>query len=114
MPELNLPLAKAVLDKIVSEPESHDQGNWAYKTECGTVCCIAGWTMLLSGEYEFNDSGYITDHEGYRVGHFMAGAELLGLDFEQANNLFYNMDNHGAVLLLKEFINEAESNGAHS
>lgn len=37
----------AVLDHIKAHPEQHLQETWGRRTECGTVACFAGWTVLL-------------------------------------------------------------------
>lgn len=51
---------------------------WDYDTTCGTACCIGGFAEILWGEgplcNEFDPKG---------------AATLLGLDREQASNLFY-------------------------
>lgn len=46
-------LAWAVLDHIEDNPRCHDQWSWVSELSdgrgCGTVACVAGWTVVLAG-----------------------------------------------------------------
>lgn len=44
----NLELAKRVLAQIEADPATWNQEHWAYKTECGTSYCFAGWALKLA------------------------------------------------------------------
>lgn len=46
----NAELAYQVLDHIDDHPEQWRQDLYIGKSECGTVACFAGWTVLLSGD----------------------------------------------------------------
>lgn len=47
---MNLELAKLVWKQVTEFPETFYMGCWAGEREdCGTVACLAGHTMLLSG-----------------------------------------------------------------
>lgn len=74
MTELNLNLLKKVLDKIVSDPDDHNQSQWMVVTgpieptrevrstdgvlagvelSCPTTACVAGWACALAGDVPF-------------------------------------------------------------
>lgn len=72
MTELNLDLLKKVLDKIVSDPDDHNQLHWMVKTgstspvrevtggvalSCPTTACVAGWACALAGDDPFIGDG---------------------------------------------------------
>lgn len=38
-------LRQAVLDQIVTYPETHDQRDWV--SDCGTTACVAGYALLF-------------------------------------------------------------------
>lgn len=115
MSEINVPLLRKTLDWAHEEWQKHlrgeisewQQGTWMINTAdlyehsekvyaafragqaCGTACCIAGKVAL--------DDGWHTTYAGlggriYRDGEsrsaFFVGAELLGLDEDQATELF--------------------------
>lgn len=47
-------LAKKILEKIESDPRSHNQDTWGRTNSpeleaCGTVACAAGWAAILTG-----------------------------------------------------------------
>lgn len=46
---MNAELLRNVQKKITGSPQRFDMCSWVEKGECGTVCCIAGWTCVLSG-----------------------------------------------------------------
>ena len=113
---LNIPLARQVLQHLIAHPEQHDQSHWGKRTKCGTVACIAGTTLLLSGEpVKFDRHGNIANPN-------IPGraAELLGVtaEFDEDNlicdgeafRLFYQMDNDQALDLLRQYIEQAEAN----
>lgn len=97
-----LPLAKKVLHQITSEPETFSMASFFGR--CGTTACIAGWALILSGEFERNERGYL-DYEGYTGIH---GARLLGLPTEEAGTLFYLPNKKDAIARLRELISEVE------
>lgn len=54
---INVPLMRKVLEYLETNPEKHEQGCWAWSDaatvaeatyDCGTVACMAGWTVLLA------------------------------------------------------------------
>lgn len=57
----NAELAYKVLDHIDAHPEQWQQDLYIGKTECGTVACFAGWTVLLSGGVPHHWSGRSDD-----------------------------------------------------
>lgn len=88
---VNVPLLRKVLDHITAHPEEHDQQSWGIKTSCGTAYCVAGHALAMSGvdfrwEYQLGAVRAIYTAEGEDV--FEAGRQILGLDFEGADDLF--------------------------
>lgn len=72
MTELNLDLLKKVLDKIVAEPDDHNQLYWmvlpgstppvrevlgGVALSCPTAACVAGWACALAGDDPFIGDG---------------------------------------------------------
>lgn len=43
----NTELAKLIIKQVETEPRSFDMSRWS--NHCGTVACLAGHTMLMSG-----------------------------------------------------------------
>lgn len=87
---------RQVLEHITANPETHDQNWWAVRTDCGTVACIAGHTVLLAGlPIDFD-----TEDEFGNVGNKLldrrriedVAADLLGLDRQQRFHLFHALD----------------------
>lgn len=67
---------------IEMEPERFDMsvyGNWETGYDCGTVGCIAGWTVWL-----FDREKYAVD----KFNEYIAG-EILGLTNSESEFLFY-------------------------
>jgi hypothetical protein len=95
----------AVLDYITDHPEQHRQQYWRAETECGTTMCFAGHTAALFGP-EAGMTGWgkpipmAADERMYgdvQVGDTTVDVEtfacdLLGLDWDQGNALFYCMN----------------------
>jgi hypothetical protein len=77
-PKLNRNLADKILNRLTEE--NWDQENWL--SLCGTQACVGGWAIQLSGEKV----------EDYLGGGDVSGRaqELLGLTYDQANELFYD------------------------
>lgn len=42
-------LARKALAQIDANPSSFNQSTWGYRTECGTVACMAGHVILAAG-----------------------------------------------------------------
>ena len=117
MSKLNVDLMLAVREQITSHPETHYQGDWARRTECGTTLCIAGWACVLSGQ---ELRWYDTEDE---QGRFVARAdyaslgepiwskanELLGLSDQEGGHLFYAMDGAMALAKLDELIEKGKN-----
>jgi hypothetical protein len=90
MAKINVKLLRKVQKHILAEPKRVNMGTFIYRKKdepdmcekwpaCGTVACIAGWAVTLSQKKEMN---YNAIPERAR--------RLLGLDWEQANYLFYD------------------------
>ncbi len=83
----NKELGRLVLKHVETFPETFNMGNWALETSCGTVACLAGWTLLLHGGYTtaltIHNTLAFYNQEGHQV---HAGSEarmLLGLTNEE-------------------------------
>ena len=110
-------LAQQVLDHVEAHPENHDQGNWGKKNECGTTMCIAGTAALLSGSAHFeqirhpyHNNAYLRINEdiahNYRGDTFFElGKDLLGLEAEDAFQIFYCLENDKAKEALRYVAN---------
>lgn len=117
---LNIPLAQMVLRQITEHPETHNQESWA--NECGTVHCIAGWALALSGKQtriredvcasipEMLVDGQWVPMVG---GWSREGREVLGLTREQADYLFLQSTDSESVVLLASHIANAIAAQAH-
>ena len=99
-------MAQKVLDSITEHPEQHDQSNFF----CGTAKCIAGWALHhaygISSGTEFWDrfGPEALDNQAAAETYTEMAAPLLGLDDEEAQHLFYEMDETMAVQKLKHVI----------
>lgn len=98
-------VAQSVVDYIKAHPESHDQREWvnppkgrrgiplSEKNICGTTMCAAGTTVfIVDGAEALNEPVYTFEHNA---------AEYLGLEYDEAMDLFYNMSNFHAVKQLE-------------
>lgn len=97
---INVDLMQKTLDYIAMHPEEHDQDDWAQRNGCDTTRCMAGtavhvapgWKLywfdaLASDDYD-NTTSAVDDHGRIRSVSGLA-EELLGLDYSQANDMFY-------------------------
>jgi hypothetical protein len=107
---MNVELAKKVKALIELYPDRHDQRTWSSSCttnpakSCGTTACIAGWVAAAQGltVLEVTDRGDIAEW----------AEEQLDIDNDEADKLFYTLDNDKALAYLGELIDEAEaSNG---
>lgn len=94
--KVNLPEIKSILEYIEVNPEQWEQGSWAKResrtSSCGTTFCVAGHAANRAGaEIIYADDGWanscVTADGTTRTIEFYA-QELLGLDAEQAEQLF--------------------------
>lgn len=94
---------EAVAARMTADPRLFDMRNYARETDCGTVCCIAGHTLLEMGarfHFFFGASEAITFSNGEKSGNALKWAETatdyLGLpEFDIENHessLFYRFD----------------------
>lgn len=104
---VNIELAERARDFITRYPERHDQGTWWSDADldpskhCGTTACIAGWVIVAQGRTlaELIDATMDPAWEAQ---------EALGLDDDEAADLFYNFDNESALERFDELIAEAK------
>lgn len=91
---VNVPLLLEQLRFVTMNPEKHDQSFWARRSDCGTVACLAGNTVIRSGiRLGWNDRRSATVTVGGQAIR-EAAQDLLGLSEDEANYLFYapNLD----------------------
>lgn len=86
-------LRQAVLDQIVTYPETHDQRDWV--GDCGTTACVAGWALMFQLGYLPWGSWEI----------LVEAQRLLGLSDYDAVRLFHFTSNEQARLALKFLAN---------
>lgn len=104
----NIPLMRRVYEQAVRDPESLNQGNWAF--------CVAGWAVRLHGEHglirvpgSFTDGIHAVDFRVGALHHTDELAErLLGLTEEEAEFLFVNAENRDAMRWLEDTIVHAD------
>lgn len=119
-PVLDIPLARKVLEHIEAHPDEHDQAHFASRNDCGTTACIAGHTLLLSGQYELgefdgDEFDFIESATGEVVVASDTATEMLGLNECQRYRLFFELQHEGeAVDYLRSLITAAEANEAQS
>ena len=117
---MNVELARRVLERITSEPESHLQAVWAHRlgagednhpiVGCGTTLCVAGWAHVLNGGQVFaqtmvwGESRFLP-----KEGWFEAGQRALDISDDEAFVLFFTEDDDEAVALLSRMIADAEA-----
>lgn len=97
---INVELMQETLDYIAAHPEEHDQGDWAQRTGCKTTRCMAGtvvhlapgykllWHREQDGKYDYTSTA--VDNSGRTHSVPDLAEELLGVNHQQANDLFYN------------------------
>lgn len=98
---------------IELDPQSWNQKAWAIRSQCGTAYCFAGWTCVLAGrEIDWDNELWavrrlgdgalvattLAEHDEPAI--HEAAAELLGLNDDQADDLF-GMDNDLLALYVK-------------
>lgn len=115
---------RGVHELITSFPELHDQRSWEAPPEktgkCGTTRCIAGWATwwkacemgLLSQKRQPTDEE-IRKAVARELGigsahHEYIGAAVLGLDEDQAEELFQDFNSARAVVRVKAYADTGE------
>lgn len=109
---INIPLLRKIQKQILKEPKQFDMTNWFTQTEskmrksgdrffteisqhsripnCGTAACIAGWAVAINNRLNPDQASAWASSE-HKNGLYFVGyaAELLGLDDDQGDRLFY-------------------------
>lgn len=117
---LDIPLARKVLEHIEAHPEEHNQAYFAGRNECGTTACIAGHTLLVSGQYHLGafdgeEFEFIQSATGEYVIASDTAQEMLGLTQDQRETLFFSLQDEGEALdYLRSLIEVAEAVEAQS
>jgi hypothetical protein len=85
---MNEPLIREAVAHIRKYPESWDQDVYEHRSErCGTQRCLAGWLLALHYDMDSAKLAAIDHHGTTDIG--AAAAEITGLDFDQADIVFY-------------------------
>ncbi len=85
---INWPATERVVLHCLLNPDAHDQGRWS--SSCGTVRCVAGWTVEFAGHPLILRGGQVfveAEHGFARSVRDVAMTEL-GLSGSQATALF--------------------------
>lgn len=117
----NTDLLMQVREKIVNEPEKHEQSRWARAFsdprkggDCGTAYCVAGWAAVLDGQklawIAFGDFWEASVLIG-GVGISPYAMETLGLSMNEARRLFAGDNPRTHVLSMLDRLIEAGKNG---
>jgi len=108
----------AVLAYHDAHPDEHDQGVFGSQTSCGTVCCTAGRAVIMfAPEHALWVPDRFLEPTGMKLHSAPTGvpihelaAGLLGLDDEQANELFfYAKDQASCRRIVEQWKREASS-----
>lgn len=102
-------------DYLWAHPEEHNQTSWARKSSCGTTRCLAGTAAFLAGKEIDWSRGAVLAGTGITVtarttdGLWIeeVAQEWLGLDPEEANELFFRMDEYGSLEELGNLIDQS-------
>lgn len=113
-------LAQKILKQITEHPETHDQGSWVNAfNECGTTYCIAGWAVAFNSRQGGAEPGDLSDTRRALARELntisawsILGQELLDLDDDDAELLFYSTDEEAPRMLADLFELEHPAPGA--
>lgn len=83
----NVKLGRTVLNHIDQHPELFDMGSWAVRTPCGTVACLAGTSMLLSGYKLIADETFVRPDGSKVMNESQEAQALLGMDNREAHGV---------------------------
>lgn len=90
---INVELLERVKTHILEEPRRLLMQGWMLASKeapCGTVGCIAGWSLALEKGVKIADERGLVYRNGRRVADpHGAGMKVLGLTEDQADDLFY-------------------------
>lgn len=109
------------IDRILTEfPNLHKQDHWESgpnDVRCGTTRCVAGWAVFLKAQ-ELGLTSNKNDRLGVAIRERVAeamglprhdsewvdlGTEILGLDEDQAEDLFHNYSDADARQMVREY-----------
>ena len=118
----------ARLNRLIDFMATHDSVGFSYTTyydpdfdpkrdmsgrHCGTVACVAGWTVLLMMEENFIEKkmslGYINEHAQKYAGYNDSASDYLELTTDERNELFFadddGIDDWRRTVTLRQAIN---------
>jgi hypothetical protein len=114
---------KMVNEMITLHPEKHNQGDWVHilkadggyeikgdmlmselADNCGTQCCLAGWTAVLTLPRDLTVSQFGGGYAQY-------ACSALGIDRSVASWLFYDTSDATAREFMQYLVDHPESDG---
>ncbi len=99
---MNTDLALSVVAHVRMFPEEHNQGTYGGTGSCGTVACLAGHTLLLSG-YDLRLNTFYRPDGTVVVEEDTEAAHLLGMSYRDANRVFFCFEREEAIRRLESF-----------
>jgi hypothetical protein len=121
----NVDLLMQVREKVLTEPEAHQQNWWARAGTdprkgdgCGTTYCVAGWAAVLDGQalsWQYGEDSLAFAWQafdladGRTIMDYAQGA--LGLSPHEAKVLFRGGNSQDSVLAALDSLIEAGKNG---
>jgi hypothetical protein len=116
---LDIAYARKVLEHLIAHPEEHSQNYFGMQEACGTTACIAGTAVLMDPESTVTWSSANMPYGAQQMTNVVVDGtsmdeedrarSLLGLDWVDANTLFYNFNDVEALGLLASYIDQAEA-----
>lgn len=106
---------------IRKHPRQHDQGVWIRKTWCGTTMCLAGVVTMLNGwmpylparDGRFWEKVYVEVRNADGDVRFVSecAADLLGLDWRQAHELFLASNTYDDLVQIRDNLARLQDSG---
>lgn len=86
-------LAKAVIEKVEREPESHNQT--LVLSDCGSVGCLSGWAVAIAlgvrtSAQRYSAQELYADAHGIDNSNETVSAHLLGVDVDDFTDLVFD------------------------
>lgn len=104
---INIEMFKRIENIIIANPEMHSQLEYEYEDSCGTTRCIAGWAIHLWGQDNGRTGSLWQIRHAWSGGRLSssheAGQRILGLTPQEADELFYCMDNERALEMVQQY-----------
>ena len=99
---MNTQIVEEVKQLIRQEPRRLQMGSWLYESEvspCGTAGCLAGWIRMAAARHQFDPDKQEPEEDWVPKAHEIVeddpngfhadAAKILGVEYSDANKLFY-------------------------